>query len=198
MDPKLSFFARVWLAFMTYFAVIFNPGFASGVARLRREQAALPPAPGPVLSLPNGPAALPAKSAVAEPAAAKPDRREALHMLSMLQREGRLIDFIQEDIAAFSDAEVGAAARAVHEGCKKTLGAYLCLEPVYKDPEGASITVEQGFDPAAIRLTGNVVGNPPFKGELRHHGWRAKDVKLPSPPNGVDPAIIAPAEVELP
>ena len=31
----------------------------------------------------------------------------------MLQREGRLIDFLQEDLAAFPDADVGAAARAV-------------------------------------------------------------------------------------
>jgi hypothetical protein len=108
------------------------------------------------------------------------------------------VDFLQEDITAFSDAEVGAAARAVHEGCRKTLGAYLTLVPVFSDPEGATISVEAGFDAAAIRLTGNVVGSPPFKGSLKHHGWRAKDVRLPQPPQGQDPAIIAPAEVELP
>ncbi|MGC4114121.1 MAG: DUF2760 domain-containing protein [Myxococcales bacterium] len=181
-----GFFARLWLAFLAYWAILFNPAFAAGVVQLRQNPAALPGVPAkPVLP---GQGAAPAQS----------DRREALHVLSMLQRDGRLIDFLQEEIASFSDAEVGAAARAVHEGCKKTLGAYLSLEPVYKDPEGASITVEQGFDPAAIRLTGNVVGNPPFKGSLRHHGWRAKDVKLPNPPDGQDPAILAPAEVELP
>ncbi|HEY3452118.1 MAG TPA: DUF2760 domain-containing protein [Myxococcales bacterium] len=179
-QQQIGFFARLWLAFLAYWAILFNPAFAAGVARLKSGAAALPaPAPG-----------LPAKG--------ESDRREALHVLAILQRDGRLIDFLQEDIASFSDAEVGAAARAVHEGCKKTLGAYLSLEPVYKDPEGASITVEQGFDPAAIRLTGNVVGNPPFKGSLRHHGWRAKEVKLPNPPDGQDPAILAPAEVELP
>lgn len=180
MEQDIGFFRRIGLAFVAFFAVLFNREFALGVFRLRREAHALP-APK---------AELPAK--------AEPDRREALHVLSMLQRDGRLIDFLQEDIAAFSDAEVGAAARAVHEGCKKTVSTYLVLEPVYRDPEGASIVVEQGFDAAAVRLTGNVVGNPPFKGALRHHGWRATQVKLPAPPAGQDPAILAPAEVELP
>jgi len=186
-QQQIGFFSRLWLAFVAFWAVLFNSAFAVGVARLRKEPAALP------AGTEAGRTLLPGK-AVSGP----PERREALHVLSMLQRDGRLIDFLQEDIASFSDAEVGAAARAVHEGCKKTLGSYLSLEPVFKDPEGASITVEQGFDPGSVRLTGNVVGNPPFKGSLRHHGWRARDVKLPNPPDGQDPAILAPAEVELP
>jgi hypothetical protein len=141
---------------------------------------------------------LPEKAGAAAAAPAGSDRREALHVLAMLQRDGRLIDFLQEDIAAFSDAEVGAAARAVHDGCKKRRSGPTRRSSRLQDPEGASITVEQGFDPAAIRLTGNVVGDPPFKGSLKHHGWRAREVKLPNPPEGQDPAILAPAEVELP
>ncbi len=130
------------------------------------------------------------------PKPARPDGEEALHLLALLQREGRLVDFCSEELAGFSDAEIGAAARTVHAGCKKTIDAYFRLEPIYKDAEGARVTVAPGFDAAQVRLTGNVVGAPPFQGALRHHGWRALSVKLPSPP----PAgreIVAPAEVEL-
>jgi uncharacterized protein DUF2760 len=123
---------------------------------------------------------------------------EALHLLSVLQREGRLVDFIEEDLTGFPDAAVGAAARTVHEGCRRAIAELFRIEPVLRDAEGAQVTVERGFDPAAIRLTGGVVGDPPFRGALRHHGWRALEVKLPPPAQGVDPRILAPAEVELP
>lgn len=106
--------------------------------------------------------------------------------LAALQREGRLIDFCEENLAGFSDAQVGAAARTVHDGCRKALQAMTALAPVRTEAEGASLEIPAGFDPRAVRLTGNVVGNPPFKGVLRHHGWRAGD------------EIVAPAEVELP
>jgi hypothetical protein len=115
----------------------------------------------------------------------------------VLQREGRLVDFLEEDLTGFPDSSVGAAARTVHEGCKRALAELFRIEPVLRDAEGATVTVERGFDPAAIRLTGTVVGEPPFRGALRHHGWRAREVKLPPPADGVDPAILAPAEVEL-
>jgi hypothetical protein len=116
----------------------------------------------------------------------------------MLQREGRLIDFLQEDVAGFSDEQVGAAARVVHDGCRKVVRQYLALEPVLKDSEGASVQVPAGFDAQRIRLTGNVAGQPPFKGSLKHHGWAAREVSLPLPPAAMDPKILAPAEVELP
>jgi hypothetical protein len=108
-----------------------------------------------------------------------------LQVLALLQREGRLIDFCEEDLAGFSDAQIGAAARTVHDGCRKALRSYVKLEPVRTEAEGAAIEVPQGFDARAIRLTGNVVGNPPFRGVLRHHGWRAEG------------GVVAPAEVEL-
>jgi hypothetical protein len=85
----------------------------------------------------------------------------------------------------------------VHAGCKRAIEEYFRLEPVFREPEGARVTVAPGFDPAAIRLTGNVVGTPPFQGALRHHGWRAREVKLPPAKDGVDQTLVAPAEVEL-
>jgi hypothetical protein len=146
------------------------------------------------LPAPSAPAALPA----AAPAPVVDTTAPALFMLSMLQRDGRLIDFVQEDIAGYSDEQVGAAARVVHEGCRKLVRQYLSLEPVLKDSEGASVQVPAGFDAQRIRLTGNVAGAPPFKGSLKHHGWAAREVSLPPPPAAMDPKILAPAEVELP
>jgi hypothetical protein len=127
----------------------------------------------------------------------KPDPRAALQLLAVLQREGRLVDFIEEDLAGFPDSAIGAAARTVHAGCKRAIEEYFRLEPVFREPEGARVTVATGFDPSAIRLTGNVVGKPPFQGALRHHGWRAREVRLPPAKDGGDQTLVAPAEVEL-
>ena len=144
-----SFFARVWLAVVCWFRIVFNAEFAARVQRLQRP---------------------------AEP----------LQLLAILQREGRLIDFCEEELAGFSDAQIGAAARTVHDGCRKALRSMITLEPVRTEAEGASVELPAGFDPRSVRLTGNVVGKPPFKGVLKHHGWRTAEV------------VIAPAEVELP
>ncbi len=129
-----------------------------------------------------------------------PERVHAsgLLVLAALQREGRLIDFLQQDVAGFSDEDVGAAARVVHAGCSKVLKQYFELEPAVKEAEGATLTVPAGFDAQRLRLTGNVAGQPPFKGTLKHHGWVAKEVRLPAVPETLDPRIVAPAEVELP
>jgi hypothetical protein len=108
-----------------------------------------------------------------------------------------LIDFLEEDIDAYGDAQVGAAARTIHSGCRKALHERMRIERIYDDEDGATVEVAEGFDPAALRLTGNVHGEPPFEGTLQHGGWRAREVKLPSPSKGIDPLILAPAEVEL-
>lgn len=121
----------------------------------------------------------------------------ALLLLTLLQRDGRLIDFLHEDVAGFPDADVGAAARVVHAGCKKALNQYFTFKPVRSESEGASITVEKGFDPSQIRLAGNVSGEPPFKGKLAHQGWKATEVRLPERPPSIDARVVAPAEVEI-
>jgi len=115
----------------------------------------------------------------------------------LLQRDGRLIDFITEDIAPYQDAQVGAAARDVHESCRKAIDHYLTLEPVIASEEGHPVTVEPGFDPAAIKLIGNVTGHPPLRGLLRHRGWRVARANLPPLPESDGRTIIAPAEVEI-
>jgi len=120
-----------------------------------------------------------------------------LFVLGVLQQDGRLIDFLQQDVANFSDEEVGAAARVVHGGCRKALQRLITPTPVLKESEGASVTVPAGFDANRIRLTGNVTGQAPFKGTLKHHGWVAAELKFPTLSESIDYRAIAPAEVEL-
>ncbi len=127
----------------------------------------------------------------------EPTPDAALQLLGLFQSEARLIDFLEEDISAYSDADIGAAARIVHEGCRKVLKEHFDIEPVRTESEGSRITVPKGFDPAEIRLTGNIVGDPPFQGLLVHRGWRAVEVKLPQLSEGHRVDILAPAEVEL-
>jgi hypothetical protein len=122
----------------------------------------------------------------------------AIQMLAILQRQGRLIDFLQEDLSLYADAQIGAAVRNIHAGCKQALEEHVELKPVFEESEGSAVTVPPGFDAAATRLTGNVVGDPPFQGHLRHRGWRVVHVELPQLTGlqGQD-WILAPAEVEV-
>ena len=121
----------------------------------------------------------------------------ALQLLGLLQKEARFIDFAQEDVSKYTDAEIGAAARVVHEGCRKVLRQYFELEPVRTENEGKRLTLPKGFDAGSIRITGNIVGSAPFTGTLVHRGWKAAEVKLPKITEGHDLKIVAPAEVEL-
>lgn len=189
-----GFFKRLVYALAVLVRFVFDGRFAAPVLALWEGKAL---EAGPVVDVTPARPAIPEK--VPEPVAPpkEPETASALHLLAILQRDGRLIDFLQEDIASFDDADVGAAARLVHEGCRKALEAYVPVEPLRSEGEGASIVVDKGFDPAAIRLTGNVSGEPPFTGALRHHGWRATEVKLPTIPAGQELRVIAPAEVEL-
>ncbi|HYN76765.1 MAG TPA: DUF2760 domain-containing protein [Lamprocystis sp. (in: g-proteobacteria)] len=126
---------------------------------------------------------------------APPD--SALLLLGLLQKEGRLIDFLKQNVAEYSDEQVGAATRVVHQGCRRVLDGYLTITPVRAESEGARVLVEPGFDQVAVRLTGQVVGEPPFHGTLVHGGWRATDLRFPQVPSGRDLSILAAAEVEL-
>jgi Domain of unknown function (DUF2760) len=181
--PNLSLLDRLSLAFGTFFGVLGDAQFAEGVLRLKQGAASTPtPSPSPV----------PEPVTIRE---ATPDA--ALQLLGLLQRDARLIDFVQEDIAGYGDADIGAAARVVHAGCRTALREHFTIEPVRAEAEGAQITLPQGFDASAVRLTGNVVGKPPFTGSLSHRGWHVTDVRLPKLMQGHDASVIAPAEVTL-
>lgn len=140
---------------------------------------AAPPAPKPVESLKE----------------ASPDA--ALQLLSLLQQEARLVDFLNEDLTGFSDADIGATARVIHEGGRKVLKEYFELAPLRSEEEESQITLPEGFNAAEVRLTGNVVGKAPFNGILVHKGWRVMSSNLPKLAPEHDATIIAPAEVEL-
>jgi hypothetical protein len=187
-----SFWSRLSLAFGAFFKTLGDAEFA---ARIRDDQVgpiAAPPAaaPAPTPTPAPKPAPAPAPLRIATPDA-------ALQLLGLLQREARLIDFANENITVYGDADIGAAARVVHEGCARVLREHFSITPVRSELEGARVTLAEGFDAASVRLTGNVVGKPPFTGTLSHRGWRAGEVRLPQLAEGHDARIIAPAEVEL-
>lgn len=192
-----SFFLRLAMAFVLFWRILLRPEVARALLPVYRGAAALPSAP------PGGPAA---REAEALPRVAPAPEREVpphtrhasgLLVLSMFQREGRFIDFLMEEVAPFSDQEVGAAARIVHDGCRKVLRELVALQPIQQQPEGARVTVSLGFDANRIRLIGNVAGLPPFQGTLKHPGWEATEVHFPTISEAVDPRVLAPAEVEL-
>ena len=131
------------------------------------------------------------------PAPAKPRTDAAVQLLALFQRDGRLVDFLREDIQSYSDAQIGAAVRTIHESCRQVLTEHVTVEPVLNGREGDEVSIPEGFDPSAIRLIGNVTGEPPFRGVLRHAGWQTTQVTLPAQPSGQDPKIVAPAEVEI-
>jgi Domain of unknown function (DUF2760) len=132
-----------------------------------------------------------------KPSAGAQHRDGALALLALLQREGRLVDFLRESLDSFSDADIGAAARDVHRGCKKVLEQHLTFEPVMPGAEDDQVTIPTGFDPAEVRIVGETRGEPPFRGTLRHHGWRVTEATLPTLSEGIDRMVIAPAEVEM-
>jgi hypothetical protein len=132
-----------------------------------------------------------------KPAAPPKPTGEALRLLAVLQREGRLCDFLLEEIQSYSDQQIGASVRDIHQKCAKALREHLELEPILDKPEESTVEVPANFDPAQIRLTGNVTGQPPFQGVLIHRGWRVRKINLAPPAKGQDEFVLQPAEVEL-
>ena len=187
--PEPSFLQRIPLAFGAFFSILSDAGFAARIRDL------------PLGAAQPQPQAQPAAQEMPKAVAPRPLRETpsdaALQLLGLLQRDARLIDFAEENLADYSDADIGAAARLVHEGCRKVLREHFTIEPVRPEAEGSRITLNQGFDASAIRLTGNVVGQPPFSGSLSHRGWRATEVRLPKLADSHDATVCAQAEVEL-
>jgi len=171
--------SRIALAFSSFFSLLFKGKLPDAViAALNlapKREAPRPQAPVRQVSAADG----------------------ALQMLGMLQRDSRLVDFMMEDISSYSDDQVGAAVRSLHEQCGQTLKRYLKLEPVIDGVEG-TYTKMSSNDPATVKLLGNVPadGKAPG-GTLRHKGWRAQSIDLPPLPAGQNPSVIAPAEIEI-
>ena len=193
--PNPSLLSRLALAV----SVLFQPALAARVRDLRDGVAEPAPAPqpAPVTVTAPEPTPAPAPAPAQAPQLRTAPHEAALQLLGLLQRDARFIDFIEEDVKAYSDADIGAAARVVHEGCRKVLREHFSIQPLRSENEGSRVTLPEGFDAAAVRVTGNVVGKAPFTGTLSHRGWRATDTRLPKLAAGHDAAILAQAEVEL-
>jgi hypothetical protein len=144
------------------------------------------------------PAAEPARPAPARPEVGRADA-EIVHFLAMLQERGRLVDFLMDDINAYSDAQVGAAARVVHAGCRGVLQEHLRINPVRTEPEGSTVQVPADYIADEYRLVGRIAGSAPFSGVLVHRGWKTDMVNLPQWLRGAADRLpaIAPAEVEV-
>ena len=213
-ETSLPFTTRLWFAWVCFFRVLFDGSFAARAFAAREAvEPALPPAPTPkaleekrpepLKDTAAAPVPAPAPALAPAPAPATTTKPEppsptpALQLLALLQREGRLVDFLEQDIEAFSDADIGSAVRVVHAGCRKALRSHVKISPVRAEEEGVSITLPEGYLPHEVKLSGDVKGSAPYKGTLRHRGWRAADLVLPTPVAGHDPTILAPAEVEL-
>src|SRR5580692_11525003 len=175
-----GFWERVTFAFRCFFSILFHADIPDDIAQKQGKLA------GPVPQL---------AGVEVEPALAAFDR--AVQILALLQRDGRLIDFLAENISDYPDAQLGAAVRTIHETCRQVLDHYLKLEPILNSEEGQPVTVQAGFNPVAIKLIGNVAGEPPVRGMLRHKGWRVKEVNLPPLPQAAGRMVVAPAEVAL-
>jgi hypothetical protein len=176
----LSHGKRWQYAFRTFFSLIFHGRIADDILAEFAAPAAPMLAPTPV-----APAAAPVETT---------DR--AAQILAILQRDGRLVDFLMEDLAAYSNEQVGAAVRDVHRGCRQALEKYATLAPVFDAAEGSMVTVDAGSDAARVKVVGNAVGAPPFRGVLRHRGWDATRLDLPPLPV-TGRSVLAPAEVEI-
>lgn len=193
-ETSLPLYKRLWFAWVCFFRVLFDGTFAARVWAYAEGAPELP-APTPAEPLPVPEAAAPKPVEPARPEL--PDHTPAVQLLALLQREGRLIDFLEQDVTGFPDSDIGAAARVVHEGCRRALRSHAKFEPVRTEEEGSPITLQAGFDPMEIKLSGNVQGEPPHRGVLQHRGWRVAELTLPEIADGYDPRIVAPAEVEL-
>ena len=188
----IGFSTRISFAFRSFFSLLFQGGVPQDILQALG-----------VAKVEIAPIATAAKATAAAPQAMgdkqSPESLDrAVQMLALLQRDGRLVDFLEEDVSSYPDGQLGAAVRSIHTSCRQVLERYLKLEPILSSEEDQPVTVPVGFDPAAIKLVGNVTGEPPIRGLLRHRGWRVTEVTLPSLPQGSGKAIVAPAEVEVP
>jgi len=185
----IGFWQRVAFAFRCFFSILFLARIPDDIARnLVKPESPLSPA-SPTSSVSR-------LKELEQPPAETFDR--AVQILALLQRDGRLVDFLAENISSYPDVQLGAAVRTIHETCRQVLDRYVKLEPILNSEEEQPVIVPTGFDPAAIKLIGNVGGERSVRGVLRHKGWRVKDVNLPPLPQGAGRMVVAPAEVEVP
>jgi hypothetical protein len=126
-----------------------------------------------------------------------PRRNDAITLMAALQREARFVDLVQESLEQYSDEQIGAAARDVLRDCREVLSRMFELQPVVPGEENDMVDAPAPLIAGRLRVTGNVAGQPPFRGRLIHHGWEAARCDLPNWSGDEQSVrVIAPAEIE--
>ena len=185
----ISFGQRAAYAFRCFFALLFKGVIPADILRAFGVPSG-EPAPPP-------PRAAPATAGLA-PSAPVEDRGDrAIQLLALLQRDGRLVDFLLEDLTPYTDAQVSAAVRDVHANCRRAIDRYLPLEPILADDEGMTTALSAPVDPSMVKLVGNVRNQASYRGTVRHRGWRVGRVALPPLAPADARFVVAPAEVEI-
>jgi len=126
-----------------------------------------------------------------------PSDASHLRLLSSLQQNARLIDFLKEDIKGYTDAQVGAAVRKIHQECGKFLEESVTIRTVMNEEEGETVKIPAGYNSAQIKVVGRVNGNPPYTGIVRHRGWKVHKLSLPKQHTQQQGDVICPAEIEV-
>lgn len=125
-----------------------------------------------------------------------------VQFIARLQEKGRFLDFIMDDIAAYDNESVGAAARIVHQGCCDVMHDSFTIETIFPGEEMEEITLADNYDSHLFRLVGNVPENAPYEGHVLHRGWKTTRVNLAQVVNTEEHietarSIMAPADVEI-
>jgi hypothetical protein len=171
--------ARIAVAFRSFFLVLFHGSLPDDI--LDRFRPVVEPR-------------APITTDVPQPREDPGDR--AVQFLAILQRDARLVDFLEEDISPYDDAQIGAAVRDVHAKGRAALHRYLTLEPVVAQAEGERLRVDAAGDPNRVKLLGTISTGAEV-GTVRHRGWRVTELALPPLPANAPRDIVAPAEIEV-
>lgn len=179
---------RFGLAMRAFWKVLWDPSSAAAVAEVLDRKRIASPAAVPPVESPARPSPSPRRS----------PRCDAITLLATLQREARFVDLVKEPLGQYTDAQIGAAARDVLRDCGNVLERLFALRPVIEEGEGSERDLPPGYDVGRFRVTGNVQGEPPFRGIVAHHGWVATRCELPQWSGSAESAsVVAPAEVEV-
>lgn len=184
----MSIFARIATAFQAFFLALFKKETSERIAL------AIEGKETPKLAAPDKKEKKPAPKPKPKP----PERSDAVNLVAALQREARFVDFLKEELDAYSDEQVGAAARDVHRGCAEVFERFFAIAPLMSQEENSAVDIPADFDPGLFHLTGNVAGDGPYQGSLAHHGWKTTKCEIPKWSGSKKAAsVVAPAEVEL-
>lgn len=179
------------LALGAFLKCLFNRRFAADVQTLARE--------GALSSVEEAPdASTPKTETIQEPLKESMGEKQflAIQMLSELQREGRFIDFLEEDLSEYEDDEIGSSVRSIHEGCKKVLNQCVQKEKILDQEEESQVRINSDYNAHEVKLSGRVSDKFPLKGVLVHPGWKVTSFELPQRSSGAK-NVVAPAEVEI-